>query len=126
MVVLLFFCLSTFPGLSGNVIQNRKDTVKPTVAARCVNNIKNKDSITKNSININGKLNAVSITNDNATGTNLGTDGKQKNTDNKIEINGEGNSVNIQQQKNNGKVNIRQNGTGNQVNSSQSSQNTVK
>ena len=117
---LLFFCLSLLPGLSGNEIQNRKDTLKSKVAASCVNNIKHGDSIPKNSININGKLNSVSITNDHSTQKNLDTDGKQKNISNSIEINGEGNSVNIHQNKNGGNVNIQQNGAGNKVNVSQS------
>ena len=120
LTLLLFFCLSSFPGLSGNGIQNCKDTVKPKVAASFVNNIKHGDSIPKNSININGKLNSVSITNDHIIVNNLEPDGKQKNISNSIEINGKGNSVNINQNKNDGNVNIQQNGTGNQINISQS------
>ena len=123
MSVLLFFCLSPFPGLSGNGIQNPKNNLKSKVTASCVIQ---KDSIQKNSININGKQNSVSISNDHPTVRNLATDGKPDNTSNTIEINGEGNSVNIHQNKNGGNVNIQQNGTGNQVNSSQSNQNKVK
>lgn len=123
MSVLLFFCLSSFSGFSGNGIQNRKDTLKSKVASICVIR---KDSIPKNSININGKLNSVSITNDHLIVKNLDTDGKQKDIYNSIEINGEGNSVNIHQNKKGGNVNIHQNGTGNKVNVSQSNQNTIK
>lgn len=119
MSVLLFFCFSPFSGLSGNGIQNPKDNVKPKVTASCV---MQKDSISKNSININGKQNSVSITNDYSTKKNLDADGKQKNTSSTIEINGEGNSVTINQNKKDGNVNIHQNGTGNKVNVSQSNQ----
>jgi len=117
MSVLLFFCLSSFAGLSGNGIQNPKDTLKSKVASITVIR---KDSIPKNSININGKLNSVSIINGHSTQKNWDTDGKQKNISNSIEINGEGNSVNIHQNKNGGNVNIHQNGAGNKVNVSQS------
>ena len=123
MSVLLFFCLSLLPGLSGNEIQNPKDTLKSKVAASCVIR---KDSIPKNSININGKLNSVSIINGHSTQKNWDTDGKQIKTSNAIEINGEGNSVTINQNKNGGSVNIQQNGKGNKVNVSQSNQYTVK
>ena len=89
----------------------------PTLAAPIKLSI---DSIANYSININGKQNSVSITNNNPIKTNFKTVGKQKNTSNAIEINGEGNSVNINQNKESGHVNIQQNGTGNQVNVSQS------
>ena len=117
MSVLLFFCLSSFSGFSGNGIQNPKDTLKSKVVSICVIR---KDSIPKNSININGKLNSVSINNDHLLIKNLETDGKQIKTSNVIDINGEGNSVTINQNKNGGNVNIHQNGAGNKVNVSQS------
>ena len=126
MSVLLYFFLSPFPSLSEHGIQNRKDTIKSNVVAVNVYNAIQGDSIPKNSININGKLNAVSITNEIAIVKNLETDGKQKNITNAIEINGVGNSVSINQDNKDGSVKVQQNGTGNQVIISQSNQNKVK
>jgi len=123
MSVLLFLCLSSIAGPSENGNQNRKDTLKYKVADRCAIH---KDSITNYSININGKLNAVSINNDNSTDKNIEKVGKPKNAANTVEINGEGNSVTINQNNKGGSVNIQQNGTGNQVNVSQSNRSTVK
>lgn len=64
------------------------------------------------SISINGKLNSVSITNENPSGKNMETVNKQTKDSNVIALNGEGNSVNINQTKNAGKVTIQQNGKG--------------
>lgn len=116
LIVLIFFCLSAFPGLSENGIQKRKATINPKADSIAVKQI---DSISNYSININGKSNSVSINNDNSTDKTLVTESK-KTSANAIEINGEGNSVTINQNGKGSHVNVQQNGNGNKVNVSQS------
>ena len=86
------------------------------------------DSVSGYSINVNGQLNSVQITNDAPAqkSLELEAEAKHKGKSNSIEINGAGNSVNINQNKNGGRVNIRQNGSGNQVNISQTNQHAIK
>ena len=114
LVVFLYFCLSGYPCLSGNEIQKHRATLNTKTDSISVMHL---DTISNHSIHINGKLNAVSITNNPSSQKNL--DDHQKNLPNTIDINGESNSVTIHQNKNAGTVIIQQNGTGNQINVSQ-------
>lgn len=114
LVVFLYFCLSACPCFSGNEIQKPKVHLNPKTDSIAVKQV---DSISNNSIHINGPSNVVSIINSPSPQKNLND--KQKNTSNTVDINGEGNSVTIYQNKNAGHVNVQQNGKGNQVNVSQ-------
>lgn len=114
-LVFMVFCLSVMEGHSENGIQNPKAKVQ---LKEDYGSLKQANSISSNSININGQLNAVSITDTDPLSKNL--DVKDKKAIHTIKINGDSNSVNINQNIHTGNVNIQQNGNGNQVNVLQS------
>ncbi len=121
-LILLISFLNASPNVYGTIQEPAKQ--KNAVAGDTTRIAGN--SVSDYSINVNGQLNSVQITQTTTAGKSAGTVAKQKNTSNTIEINGEGNSVKIDQSKNGGRVNIQQNGNGNRVNISQSDQNTKK
>lgn len=111
LAVLLLFCLCAFKSYKENGIQEHNVSSTLQMA---INNIPKKDSLPKNSIQINGKNNVVTID------TIVKAAQGEKTTTHTININGEGNTVKIHQAGQNGNVNIQQNGNGNHVNVKQS------
>lgn len=115
--IIIFLNISLIPwGYPADGNQDRKIQVSSKIAANAVS----KDTLSQNTIHINGKENVVSINNTNVSGCDAKTVQNKKTTTNTIDINGEANSVKIHQNGQTGSVNINQNGNGNQVNVTQS------